>query len=176
MFYIHVWFSWKVHVCVCECIIWSFVAYENIPNDVIFEIAIEMDRIDISDFYVLLILLTSCIYPKVRETVGAPLKTSQPNSSIPPLGLSQGLSFRPVHSRMLSSHLFLCLPLALCPCTVPCKMVLASPCDLTTCPYHFSLHFFTVVSRSSKGPMECWICFLSSSLVMWSLYQMPRCF
>ena len=35
------------------------------------------------------------------------------------------------------------------PCTVPCKMVLASPADLDTCPNHFNLRFFTVVKISS---------------------------
>ena len=34
---------------------------------------------------------------------------------------------RPVHSLMLSSHLFFCLPCLLPPFTVPCKMVLARP-------------------------------------------------
>ena len=34
---------------------------------------------------------------------------------------------RPVHSLMLSSHLFLCLPCLLPPFIVPCKMVLARP-------------------------------------------------
>ena len=34
---------------------------------------------------------------------------------------------RPVHSLMLSSHLFLCPPCLLPPFTVPCKMVLARP-------------------------------------------------
>ena len=34
---------------------------------------------------------------------------------------------RPVHSLVLSSHLFLCLPRLLHPFTVPCKMVLARP-------------------------------------------------
>ena len=33
----------------------------------------------------------------------------------------------PVHSLMLSPHLFLCLPRLLPPFTVPCKMVLARP-------------------------------------------------
>ena len=33
----------------------------------------------------------------------------------------------PVHSLMLSSHLFLCLPCLLPPLTVPCKMDLAKP-------------------------------------------------
>ena len=36
---------------------------------------------------------------------------------------------RPVHSLILSSHLFLCLPCLLPPFTVPCKMVLARPDD-----------------------------------------------
>ena len=37
------------------------------------------------------------------------------------------LNSRPVHSLMLSSHLFLCPPCLLPPFTVPCKMVLARP-------------------------------------------------
>ena len=45
---------------------------------------------------------------------------------------------KPVHSLMLSSHLFLCLPLCLPPWTVPCRIVLASPDDRVTCPYHFT--------------------------------------
>ena len=36
---------------------------------------------------------------------------------------------RPVHSLMLSSHSFLCLPLRLCLCAAPCRVVLASPDD-----------------------------------------------
>ena len=39
---------------------------------------------------------------------------------------------RPVHSLMLSSHLFLCLPCLLPPFTVPCKMVLARPDERET--------------------------------------------
>ena len=50
---------------------------------------------------------------------------------------------RPVHSLMLSSRRFLCLPLRLPPWTVPCRIVLASPDDRVTCMYHFSLHLFT---------------------------------
>ena len=57
----------------------------------------------------------------------------------------------PVHSLMLSSHRFLCLPLRLPLWTVPCRIVLASPDDHVTCPYHFSLHLFTEVRRSSYG-------------------------
>ena len=39
---------------------------------------------------------------------------------------------RPVHSRMLCSHLFLCLPCLLPPFTVPCKMVWARPNERET--------------------------------------------
>ena len=46
---------------------------------------------------------------------------------------------RPVHSLMLSSHLFLCLLCLLPPFTVPCKMVLARPDEWKTWPYHCSL-------------------------------------
>ena len=78
---------------------------------------------------------------------------------------------RPVHSLMLSSHLFLCLPCLLPPFTVPCKMVLATRlCERGTCPYHCSLRLFTIVRRSSCGPIACWILTRTSSLVTWSLY------
>ena len=62
----------------------------------------------------------------------------------------------PVHSLMLSSHLFLCLPCLLLPFTVPCKMVLARPDEREIWPYHCSLHLFTVVRWSSCGPIACW--------------------
>ena len=39
---------------------------------------------------------------------------------------------RPVHSLMLSSHLFLCLPCLLPPFSVPCKMVLVRPDEQET--------------------------------------------
>ena len=41
-----------------------------------------------------------------------------------------------------------------------------------TCPYHFSLGLFTMVRRSSCGPIACWILARTSSLVTWSLYEM----
>ena len=81
---------------------------------------------------------------------------------------------RPVHSLMWSSHRFLCLPLRLPPWTVPCGIVLASPDDRVTCPYYFSLHLFTEVRRSSYGPTAFPILAFTSSLVMWSLYEIPR--
>ena len=64
---------------------------------------------------------------------------------------------RSVHSLMLSSQLFVCLPCLLPPSTVPCKMVLARPDELETWPYHCSLRLFTIVRSSSSGPIACWI-------------------
>ena len=66
-------------------------------------------------------------------------------------------NYRPVHSLMLSSHLFLCLPCLLLPFTEPCKMALARPDERETCPYHCSLRLFTMARRSSSGPIACWI-------------------
>ena len=63
---------------------------------------------------------------------------------------------RPVHSLMLSSHLFLCLPCLLPPFTVPCKVVLARPDERETCPCHCSLRLFTLARRSSSGPARSW--------------------
>ena len=76
-------------------------------------------------------------------------------------------SFNPVHSVTLSSHLFFCLPLLHPPCTVPCRIIFASPVDLVLCPYHLSLRvrFFTMVRRSSQGPMACLILFTTLSFV-----------
>ena len=79
---------------------------------------------------------------------------------------------RPVHFLMLSSHLFLYLPCLFPPFTVPCKMVLARPDERETCPYHYSLRLFTMVRRSSCGPIAPWILARTSSLVTWSLYEM----
>ena len=83
---------------------------------------------------------------------------------------------RPVHSLMLSSHLFLCLPCLLPPFTVPCKMVLAKPDERETCSYHFGLHFFTMVRKSSYGPVACWIMAQTSLLVSWSWYKVHSIF
>ena len=79
---------------------------------------------------------------------------------------------RPVHSLMLSSHLFFCLPCLLPPFTVPCKLVLARRDERETGPYHCSLRLFTIVRMPSCGPIACWILARTSSLVTWSLYEM----
>ena len=68
----------------------------------------------------------------------------------------------PVHSLILSSHLFFCLPLFLFPFTVPCMIVFAKPEDLETWPNHLSLRFLARVRGSSYSPMAAWI-FLRTS-------------
>ena len=73
---------------------------------------------------------------------------------------------RPVHSLMLSSYLFRCLPCLLPPFTVPCKMVLARPDKWETRPYYCSLHLFMSVRRSLCGPTACWI--LAPCILLWS--------
>ena len=78
----------------------------------------------------------------------------------------------PVHSLILSSHLFFCLPLFLFPFTVPCRIVFAKPEDLEAWPNHLSFRFLTSVRSSSYSPMAAWIFLRTSSLVTWSLYEM----
>ena len=78
---------------------------------------------------------------------------------------------RLVHSLMLSSHLFLCLPCLLSPFTVPCKVVLARPEDRET-SYHCCLRLLTMVRRSLCGPIACWILARTLSLVTCYLYEM----
>ena len=75
----------------------------------------------------------------------------------------------PVHSLILSSHLFFCLPLFLFPFTVPCRIVFAKPEDLEAWPNHLSFRFLTRVRSSSYSPMAAWIFLRTSSLVTWSL-------
>ena len=81
------------------------------------------------------------------------LATSSLHSSRLSAFLMAAPSVKPVHSGMLSSHLFLCLPRLLPHWTVPCMTVLASPVDLVMWPYHLSFRCLTVVRRSSCGPM-----------------------
>ena len=78
----------------------------------------------------------------------------------------------PVHSLILSSHLFFCPPFFLFPFTVPCRIIFAKPEDLETWPNHLSFRFLTRVRSSSYSPMAAWIFLQTSSLVAWSLYEM----
>ena len=62
-------------------------------------------------------------------------------------------NFNLVHSVMLSSHLFFCLPLLLPPCTVPCRIIFASPVDFVPIPEYILLlyqifFFFFFFDRS----------------------------
>ena len=78
---------------------------------------------------------------------------------------------RPIHSLILSSHLYLFCLFCFLP-LLPCKMVLGRPDDRETCPYHCSLRLYTMVKWSSCDPIACWILAQTSSLVTGSLYEM----
>ena len=113
--------------------------------------------------YIIIIIIINHFTARV---IGAPQMILQPVFSI--FLFSTALwdlpNSRPVHSLMLSSHLFLCPPGLLLPFTVPCKMVLARPDERETWPYHCSMCLFTMVRRSSCGPTACWILARTSSL------------
>ena len=64
----------------------------------------------------------------------------------------------PVHSLMLSSYLFFCLPLLLAPFTVLCRIVFAMPEALEMWQYHLSFRFFTLVRRSPSTPVSGFCC------------------
>ena len=96
------------------------------------------------------------------------------HSSLSSAALMESSNPIPVHSLMLSSNLFFCLPLLLAPFTVPCRIVFAMPEDFEMWPYHLSFRFFTMVRRSSCAPIAFWILLRTSSFVTWSLYEMFR--
>ena len=79
---------------------------------------------------------------------------------------------RPDHFLIFSSHLFFCPSCLLPPFTVPCKMILARSDKREPCPYYCRLRLFTMVRRSSCGPIACCILARTSSLVTWFLYEM----
>ena len=86
-------------------------------------------------------------------------------SSLSSAALRESPNPIPVHSLMLSSHLFFCLPRFLAPFTVLCRIVFAMPEDLEMWPYHLSFCFFTMVRRSSCTPIASWILLRTSSFV-----------
>ena len=99
------------------------------------------------------------------------------SSGPPPLSVvGQCLGFCEVlPAVMLLAHVFFCLPLCRLPWSVFCRIVFDRPFVLVTWPYHFNFLFVTVVRRSSNWPCACLTFCRTSSLVTWSLYEMPRC-
>ena len=93
----------------------------------------------------------TCTYPVVNDHWGATDVASLPLHFILfSASLTASQNCNPVHSAKLFFQHFFCRSLLLPPCTVPYKIVLASPDDLDTCPnVHFNLRFFTVVKISS---------------------------
>ena len=94
--------------------------------------------------------LTRVTYPVVNDRWGATdVATLSLHFILFSASLTASQNFNHVHSAMFFSQRFFWRPLFAPPCTVPCKIVLASPDDLDTCPNHFNLRFFTVVKISS---------------------------
>ena len=115
------------------------------------------------------------IYPLNARVVGAPQMISQPVSTIFPCSpvpsgtwRFPGLSIPWCCLPTSSSVCLVFFPLSLC----LAKMVLARPDERETWPYHCSLRLFTMVRRSSCGPIACRILARTSSFVTWSLYEM----
>ena len=106
------------------------------------------------------------------------LATKSLHSSLCSASCKVSHSRMPVNSEMLSSHLFFCLPVRLPPGTVLCKIVLAIPDELDTCPYHCSLYFSLWLGdllRPNCLPYSTFVP-LTSSLMTWSLYEIPVVF
>ena len=78
----------------------------------------------------------------------------------------------PVHSLILSPHLFLLSASVFFPFIVPCRIVFAKPEDRETWPNHLSFCFLTRVRSSSYSPLAAWIFLRTFSLVTWPLYEM----
>ena len=82
----------------------------------------------------------SLTHPVVRLTFGASRLIGQALFSIPlcsqPFeGLHPILILSILIWLYVISRLFFCLPFLLPPCTVPCRIIFASPVDLVMCPY-----------------------------------------
>ena len=76
-----------------------------------------------------------------------------------------------VHSLMLSSHLFFCLPLYRFPGTVPCTIFLQRPLNLITCPNHRNFLFLTVVNLCKYR----WLFVLYCTLFPWRCGLCMKC-
>ena len=76
----------------------------------------------------------------------------------------------PVHSLILSSHLFFCLPLLRCSFTVRCRIVFAKPEDFETCPNHLSFRFLTIILVFFKAGLDLSANLLVGNMVL--LYEM----
>ena len=79
---------------------------------------------------------------------------------------------RPVHFLTLSSHLFFCLPCLLPPFTVPLQNGFWPDVMYGRHVHTTSVCVFTIVRRSSCGPVACCILAQTSSLVKRSWYEM----
>ena len=119
-------------------------------------------------YFVICMVSSSRFSPLTLMVVGAPQMTMQQYLSTSPcFQRISKLHFSPVHSWMLSFHLFFCLPLLLALFNVPRRTVFAIPEDLEMWTYHLSFRFFPMV-RSSCTLIAFWIQLRTSSFVTWS--------
>ena len=81
----------------------------------------------------------------------------------------------PVHSLILSSHLFFCRPLFLCSFTVSCRIVFAKPEDLERWSNHLSINNIPSCKRKSKRYpyFASWLTLISSSYPCLEHISMP---
>ena len=88
-------------------------------------------------------------------TLGGYLGTTHELATIPfhlvlfPAAQTELAKSIPVHSLIMSSHLFFYLPLLLFPFTVPCRIVFAKPEDHEMWPKYLSFRFLARVRRLS---------------------------
>ena len=98
---------------------------------------------------------SSFTYPITARVVGAPQMTSNQF----PLFFSvlHCSETRPVHSLMVSSHLFFCPNMSSSPFHCAMRDSSSQTYEQETCPYHFSSSLFAIARTSSCGPIACWI-------------------
>ena len=123
-----------------------------------------------------ILIISIIIYSLTARVVGTPKMISQPASSMFPCfpllsrtWRTPGLSIPWCCLPTSSSLCLVFLPLSLCLARWFWPDLMNGKHDHTTC----SLRLFTMVRRSSCGPVACWILTRTSSLVTWSLYE--RC-
>ena len=118
----------------------------------------------------LIFIINIIIYTLTAWVVGAPQIISQPVSSIFPCSpLPSGTLRTPGLSVPSSSFHFVVFPLSLCLARWFWPDLINGRHAHTTA---VCVSIFTMVRKSSCGPIVCWILARTSSLVTWSLYEM----
>ena len=84
-------------------------------------------------------------------------------------------NFNPVHLEMLLSQRLFFRPLLLPPCTVSCKIVLASPDDLDTCPNTLTCVSLLWLRYHHRAQwLAVFYCIVSDVISVWDAKQFPK--